>query len=118
MTDPRRGVGRAAEDAAARWYVERGYAVLARNWRVREGEIDLVLRRGTTVVVCEVKARASTRFGSSFDAVTPAKQQRLRGLAVQFLRAQPQPGCALRFDVAAVTPAASAPRVEVLEAAF
>jgi putative endonuclease len=118
VTQARRTVGRVAEDATARWYEAEGYTVLARNWRVREGEIDLVLRRGRTVVFCEVKARGSDRFGTPFDAVTRTKQQRLRGLAAAYLRAEPQPGCTLRFDVAAVAPGGTAPKVQVLEAAF
>ena len=118
MTQARRTVGRVAEDAAARWYEAQGYTVLDRNWRVREGELDLVVQRGRTVVFCEVKARGSDRFGTPFDAVTFGKQQRLRGLASAYLRAHPQPGCALRFDVAAVAPGGTEPKITVLEAAF
>jgi len=85
VTDPRRSLGSAGEDRVARWYSARGYEVVARNWRVREGEIDLVLRTGRTIVFCEVRRAAATRFGSPFDAVTRTKQQRLRGLAVRWL---------------------------------
>jgi putative endonuclease len=118
VPDPRRSVGAAGEDAAAGWYEAHGYAIVARNWRVRDGEIDLVARGAKEIVFCEVKARASDRYGSGFDAVTRTKQQRLRRLAAQFLAANPQPGCVVRFDVVAVTPGAYAPKVEVLEAAF
>lgn len=118
MTDPRRAVGVAAEAAVAARYEAHGYEILARNWRVRGGEIDLVARRGPVVAFCEVKARASDRFGSGFEAVTRSKQLRLRRLATEFLAAHPQPGTTARFDVAAVTPGGLAPRVDVLEAAF
>ncbi len=118
MTPERRRVGILAEDATARWYEARGYVVLARNWRVREGEIDVVARRGDVVVFCEVKARASNRFGSPFEAVTAAKQLRLRRLAARYLAASPQRGCTVRFDVAAVSPSADGPSVDVIEAAF
>src|SRR4029077_7108486 len=50
--EPRRALGTSGEDAVARWYEREGYEILDRNWRVREGEIDLVVRRGTTVVFC------------------------------------------------------------------
>lgn len=118
----RRRLGERGERLAAAWYESRGYTVVARNWRCREGEIDLVVARPGELVFCEVKARSSDRFGTPAEAVTPAKQRRLRALAARFLAgydgaATPAgPGCrrAVRFDVAAVTGG----RVEVLEAAF
>src|SRR5262245_40825910 len=64
VTDPRRVLGTRGEAAVARWYGARGYAVVDRNWRVREGEIDLVLRRGRLLVFCEVKTRRGDAFGS------------------------------------------------------
>ena len=63
MTDARRAFGQAGEDRAAAWYRAHGYAVLDRNWRCREGELDLVVRRGRTLVFVEVKARRTDRFG-------------------------------------------------------
>ena len=78
MTDARRAFGQAGEDRAAAWYRARGYAVLARNWRCREGELDLVVRRGRTLVFVEVKTRRTDRFGIPAEAVTPTKQRRLR----------------------------------------
>lgn len=114
MTRARQALGRAGEDLAAAWYEARGYTIVARNWRCREGEIDLVVRRGRTLVVCEVKTRSSTAFGAPYEAVTPAKQARLRGLALAFLKANRVRGAQLRFDVASVL----GRHVEVLEAAF
>jgi len=116
--DPRRHLGNAGEDAAAAWYVGRGFEVLARNWRVREGELDLVVRRGATIVFCEVKTRSSDRFGVPTEAVTAVKQRRLRRLAMLWLAAHPETRGELRFDVASVTPAGAQPRVEVVERAF
>ena len=78
MTDARRAFGQAGEDRAAAWYRAHGYEVLARNWRCREGELDLVVRRGRTLVFVEVKARRTDRFGIPAEAVTPTKQRRLR----------------------------------------
>ncbi len=117
MTTARRVLGAQGEDAAARWYEARGYRVLARNWRCREGELDLVLGRGGEVVFCEVKTRSSVAFGTPAEAVTWSKQRRLRTLAARWLReAAPLrlSGAVVRFDVAAVM----GDRVEVLEAAF
>jgi putative endonuclease len=59
--------------------------LLDRNWRCELGEIDLVLRDGDVLVVCEVKTRSSAAFGSPFEAVTPAKLSRLRRLAARWV---------------------------------
>jgi putative endonuclease len=121
--DPRRRLGQAGEDAVARWYEERGYAVLDRNWRVKVGELDLVAARGARLVVfCEVKTRSSDAFGLPAEAVTGRKQQRLRRLAMQWLRerAGATRYTELRFDVASVRPSRDgrAIEVEVIEGAF
>jgi putative endonuclease len=111
-------VGRNGEDAAAAWYEAAGYLILDRNWRVREGEIDIVAKRGATVVFCEVKTRRSDAFGTPAEAVTPRKQGRLRSLAGQWLAAHRERADVLRFDVAAVTPNGHGWIVDVIEAAF
>ena len=112
-------LGAAGEDAVAVWYADAGYAVLARNWRVREGEIDLVARRDTTIVFCEVKTRRGDGFGLPAEAVTHRKQARLRKLAVRWLAENSARAEILRFDVASVMPdGRGAWTVDVLEAAF
>ena len=114
----RAALGRAGEDAAGRWYEERGYEVLERNWRRREGEVDLIARNGRTVVFCEVKTRTSDAFGTGAESVLPAKQRRIRRLAARWLaELTPASGRALvdlRFDVVSIT----AGEVEVFEDAF
>lgn len=114
MTAGRRALGARGEALTARWYEARGYTVVARNWRCREGEIDLVLARGRTVVICEVKTRSSNAYGSPFEAVTHTKQQRLRRLALRWLDESGARAAQLRFDVAAVM----GNEVDVLESAF
>ncbi len=114
MTDRRRVLGASGEARAARWYTSQGYEVLARNWRCREGELDLVLRRGGTVVVCEVKTRSSLEFGHPAEAVGWRKQRRIRALAARWLAESGLRAGEVRFDVAAVLPE----RIEVIEAAF
>ena len=83
--DRRRALGRFGEAYAARHLVDRGMVVLDRNWRCDAGEIDLVLRDGRVLVVCEVKTRSSTAYGSPLEAVTSAKAERLRRLAARWL---------------------------------
>src|SRR3954452_5696158 len=101
MTDARRVLGAAGEEAVVRWYSDAGYVVLARNWRVREGEIDVIVGRDETIVFCEVKTRRGDAFGTPAEAVTWRKQARIRKLAVHWLREQHQRAEVLRFDVAA-----------------
>ena len=96
--------GRAGEEAAAAWYVAQGYQIVARNWRTARGEIDLLCAgpHGSLLVVCEVKARRTDRLGAPVEAVTPAKQRRLRRLAAEYLRISARHYDDIRFDVASV----------------
>jgi putative endonuclease len=100
--DRRRARALDGEDRAARWYEVWGWTVVARNWRDgRHGEIDLVARRGDVVVICEVKARRTAAYGVPAEAVTPAKQARIRRLAAAWL-AESGVRARVRFDVVAV----------------
>jgi putative endonuclease len=112
----RQALGGHGEALVAAWYSQHGYEIVERNWRVAAGEIDLVVRRDRVLVFCEVKTRTSDRFGTAAEAVTVAKQRRLRRLAAAYLsgrerRSRPDE---VRFDVACVT----GRDVEVIEQAF
>jgi len=114
VTLSRRDVGVAGENAAAAWYEANGYEVLARNWRCREGELDLIVRRNRTIVFCEVKARTTDAFGAPVEAITHTKRQRLRVLAARWLDDSPVRPREIRFDVVSVLGG----DVEVLHGAF
>jgi putative endonuclease len=118
--DARRALGAAGEEIVAQWYTDAGYRVLDRNWRCREGELDLVVARPGLVVFCEVKTRRSDAFGSPAEAVTTTKQRRLRTLAMRWLAEHPGARAReLRFDVASVMATRGiAPVIEVIEGAF
>lgn len=114
----RQHLGSAGEQAAASWYEEHGYEVMERNWRRREGEVDLIVRKGRTVAFCEVKTRSSDRFGTGAEAVVESKQRRIRRLASRWLQElTPAAGRSLieiRFDVVSITGGV----VDVIEDAF
>jgi putative endonuclease len=117
--NPRRALGQHGEALVADWYEQAGYEILDRNWRRREGELDLVLGRGRIVVFCEVKTRSSNRFGAPVEAVTATKQRRIRVLAGLWLGERSFRGRELRFDVASVMVERGAePVIDVLEGAF
>jgi putative endonuclease len=107
-------LGGFGERLAAAHYRALGYAVLEQNWRCPAGEIDLICARGTTLVVCEVKARTGSARGHPLEAVTRPKQRRLRRLAGAYLRQQERRWAEIRFDVAAVLDGS----LEVVEGAF
>jgi len=105
-------LGVRGEAIAARYLEAGGLVMLDRNWRCREGEIDLVATDGTTVVIVEVKTRSGTGFGRPAEAVTPIKLARLRRLAQLWLAANRVGWVEVRFDVVAVLARPGA-RVEV-----
>jgi len=104
--------GKWAEDLVSRWYEQHGYVIVARNWRSKRGELDVVARKDGVLVVCEVKARASNAFGTPAEAVTPAKQLKVRRATADFRASMRESNdpiaslvnvvCAVRFDVACV----------------
>ncbi len=102
MTTTTDRLGARGERIAAAFLTDAGLHVLDRNWRCREGELDLVARDGTALVFCEVKTRRGTGYGHPVEAVTPAKQRRLRTLAQRWLAAHDEHAPDLRFDVVGV----------------
>lgn len=109
----RRAVGAYGERVAARALTESGMRIVDRNWRCRDGELDIVALDGECLVFCEVKTRRSTSFGTPVEAVTRAKAQRLRRLAGLWLAEQTDRASTayqqIRIDVLAVTCPRSGP---------
>jgi putative endonuclease len=126
----RAGLGRYGEEVAAAHLVAAGLTIVARNWRCREGEVDIVALDGDVLVMCEVKTRRGVGFGTPLDAVTPAKAARLRRLALRWLVDQRAGTVAsstdefaryteVRFDVVSVLrPLSGSSSVEHLRGAF
>ncbi len=89
--------GAAAESAAADYLVQAGLKIVARNWRCRHGELDIVAREGSTLVFVEVRQRASARFGGAAVSIGAAKRAKLLAAAQAYLQTLPNlPLC--RFD--------------------
>jgi putative endonuclease len=118
MKDARRQLGDQGENLAAAALRQQGYKILARNYVTPLGEIDLIVQKGRTVVVVEVKTRKSLRFGSPQESVSHAKQNRLRRLADYYIKDKRLTGALVRFDVVAVTLAGDEPQVEIIQNAF
>ncbi len=106
-------LGRFGEAWAERHLSELGMVVLDRNWRCDAGEIDLVLRDGRVLVVCEVKTRTSNAYGSPLEAVGERKAARLRRLAARWLAEHDLRPDHVRLDLVGVlVTGVHAPRVD------
>ena len=122
-SDLRQHLGRLGEDLALEHLERLGYRLVARNYRTRFGELDLIVCDDTTIVFVEVKARRiDASAGSAVESVPPRKQRQVRGMAAAWLvESSDRPRADdLRFDVVAVTvdQAGRLVRLDHLEAAF
>jgi putative endonuclease len=95
-------LGQRGEQLAAEYLQQAGYRILGRNWRCREGEIDIVAADRRVLVACEVKTRSGTRYGTPLEAVTRKKRSRLRRLAVKWVLANGVLFDEVRVDVVEV----------------
>jgi putative endonuclease len=116
--DHRQSLGKYGEELACAELERRGYAILARRYRTRAGEIDIVCRHRGAIVFVEVKARGADNFGGGAEAVTALKQRRIAQMAVDFLSRRRLHDHPCRFDVVAVSFTRGIPRVDVYEGAF
>ena len=117
--DHRQSLGKLGENLACAALKERGYAIIARRYRTKLGEIDIVARDGETTVFVEVKTRAGDDFGGAAAAVTPWKQRRVAQMAVDYLSRHRLHDTLCRFDVVTVDVVdGEEPRVEVYPHAF
>ncbi|GHD11905.1 YraN family protein [Zhihengliuella salsuginis] len=109
-------LGARGEELAARYLTANGYEILERNWRCRDGEIDIVASRRGVHVVVEVKTRTSDDYGHAAEAVTERKRRRLFGLAWQWSRSAGIPVRRLQVDVIAIECAGDRFRLDHIEA--
>ncbi|KAF0183143.1 MAG: hypothetical protein FD164_701 [Nitrospirae bacterium] len=109
--------GARAEDAAAELLSQKGYTILHRNYRAPYGEADIIARDGQMLVIVEVKARSSAQFGQPFEAVTSKKQEKLRKVALGYMK-QHGGECPVRFDIVSIVARQGALSLEHIEHAF
>ena len=95
--------GAAGEEIAAQYLINRGDEILARNWRIREGELDLItLDRSGLIHIVEVKTRSSSAFGHPLEAIDSTKAHRIQRLALAWLATNGALGCDYQIDAIAV----------------
>jgi putative endonuclease len=95
-------LGKAGEELACRELQRRGYAVLARRYRTRFGEIDIVCEHRRTIVFVEVKARRTTRYGEAIETISFRKRRRIAAMALDYLAWTGRVDHPCRFDVVAI----------------
>lgn len=110
-------LGRRGEQLAADYLTARGYRVIGRNWRCRDGEIDVIAEHGGETVFVEVKTRSSTDFGHPFEAITLGKMARMRRLAAAWCAATDSgTRRRIRIDaIAIIAPRDGSPSIEHLQ---
>ena len=118
MTHARIALGNAGEDLACAELERRGYAIIARRYRRRGGELDIIARDGQTIVFVEVKAREGRAFGEACEAVTANKRRTITRLALDYLVRHRLTECACRFDVVSIHFESETPLIDVYQNAF
>ncbi len=118
MTLARQALGKSGENLAVAELERRGYAILARRYRTDRGEIDIVAQDGDTLVFVEVKARASSEFGTAAEAVTRRKQLQVIAMARVYLAFERREDVPCRFDVVAIDGVGECAIVTVYPGAF
>jgi putative endonuclease len=94
--------GKQGEDIAVQELQRRGYAILARRYRTRFGEIDIIAQERGAIVFVEVKARRSSRFGTAAEAISFWKRRRIAAMALDYLAWTGRSNAPCRFDVVAI----------------
>ena len=119
ILNPQQSAGKQGEDLACAELRRRGYAISARRYRSRFGEIDIVAERDDTVVFVEVKTRRTGRRGLAAESVPRWKRRRIGAMALDYLAWTNRPHARCRFDVVAIDGfGTDAQHLRVIEGAF
>jgi putative endonuclease len=114
----KQSLGRKGEDTAAKWLENNGYTILIRNYRCKVGEIDIIAKKGNTLVFVEVKTRSSTKYGLPQESVSWRKQNKIRQVALYYLKEYRPREMQYRFDVIAILELGGKQRIKIIENAF
>jgi len=95
--------GENAEENALQFLLKQGLSAVCRNYRCKQGEIDLIMWHGTALVIVEVRYRKNAKYGSALETVTVKKQSRIIAATCHYLKANKLTNQAIRFDVVAIT---------------
>lgn len=118
MTANKKMVGQQGETLAAKHLRRKGYKIIARNVRTRQGEIDIVAKHKGVLVFAEVKTRRSESYGHPKQALTPDKQRRISMAALAYLKKHNAMQHPARFDVVTILNPEDNPKIEVIANAF
>ena len=118
MSDARQTLGKFGEDLACQELERHGYAILARRYRRRGGELDIIARDGPTLVFVEVKTREGCEYGMGAESVTRLKRRRMANLALDYLTRHQLTESPCRFDVVSIDLGGQEPRIELYQNAF
>ncbi len=111
-------LGVKGEDLAVKFLKKKGYKILSRNYRTPLGEIDIVAEDGETLVFVEVKTRTDDAYGLPFEAVNHKKREKLRKVALYYLKNVRRRDAASRFDVLSIRAGGSGNEIEHIPDAF
>lgn len=100
----RKETGKKAEEIAANYLIGQGYTIVVSNWYCRSGELDIIARHSSQLVIVEVRSkREGSAYGTALEAVTPSKIKQVRNTAAYYIHQSGNSNANIRFDVIAVT---------------
>lgn len=118
MPNHKQHFGQRGEDLAVRHLKKKGYKIIERNYRTRNGEVDIIARHKGRLVFIEVKTRQSRRYGHPKFAVTADKQRKISMVALEYLKKNHSLQTSARFDVVTVQSSENGPVIEIVANAF
>jgi putative endonuclease len=110
--------GKRGEELAVAYLQQRGYRIVARNYRCLYGEVDIIAWEGETLVFVEVKSRNTGTFGGPQEAVGLAKQKKLSRISLNYMQKMRLDACNARFDVAAISLSSQGANIDLIQNAF
>jgi putative endonuclease len=118
VSDGHLSLGKSGEDIAVDFLKDNGYKIIARNYKIKLGEIDIIAEDKGTLCFVEVKTRSSDKFGLPVEAVKKAKQQQISRVALMYLKDKSLFDKKSRFDVVSIINSAETQKIDLIKDAF